>query len=84
MTDDLLDVGKKLVDIDTLAANKLALLEDRMLDSLVGQVTSSSRPFSNSITGCSNSKTLRSDLSQYVLARVTYCLLFRTRSELAC
>ena len=63
--DALLDAKEKLTSIRTLAAKKLALLKDRIINSSFEQLTSSSRPCSNSITSHStsflDSKSSRSD-----------------------
>ena len=48
--DALLDAKKKMTNIRTLAAKKIALLKDRIMNSSLEQLTSSSRPCSYSIT----------------------------------
>lgn len=64
--EDLLDARKKMARIHTLAANKLAQLKDKIMDSSYERFTSSSRPSSVSSTAHSAysldsfSKTLRS------------------------
>ena len=63
--DALLDAQKKMTSIRTLAAKKLALLKDRIMNSSLEQLASSSRPCSNSNTSHSTNsydpKTSRSD-----------------------